>query len=151
METNQTKRIAAIVFSPNEKHILLLENLDPEIQMIAFPNWNLHKETNSEDTLKKLLYKRTGYKAISYINALEGKIEWKFRKPKNGMINELGVYNDSVYIVKLTSLESDDIVDDSHEVVWTAVDKLDSYFATDGSNGSSFMIWNLYRHHYPKK
>lgn len=146
-----TKRIASIVFSADGNSVMLFENLDPKIDMLACPNWNLRGKENSPEILIQLLFERSGYNSIKFVEVLEGEIHRKFRKIKDGGVNEEATYQGSVYLVQLENMEKDDPEDKTHLIHWKKVDEMDDFFAKDGSHGSSFMLWELYRHYYPKQ
>ena len=142
---SKTKRTAAIVLSPDGTQVMLLKNLDPELDMVNVPNWNLRGKENSAQTVTQQLYDRTGYDDIESIQVLPGTIEWKFRKTKTDAKNESAIYDNSVYLVKLASMNADKIEDVSHSVLWKNLDEMNKFFATDGSNGSGYLLWELYK------
>jgi len=120
LEVIETNRIAAIVLSADKTKVMLIENLDPKIEMLSCPNWNLRWKENSIDTLQKLLYDRSGHKSIKSIKTLEGEIHWKFRK-KDPLPNEDWIYDNSVYLVQLNTMDKmskRNYIDPEYFLIW---------------------------------
>lgn len=142
-EVKVTQRIAAIV-KFDESKFLMLKNLDPSIDMLAFPNWNLKGLENSSETVLRLLVKRTGFYDVKEIRRIDGQISWKFRKPLPDAKNEDASYMDSLYVIELGSLAQEITEDTSHEVVWVDADNIDDMLQKNGANGSSYLLRRLY-------
>jgi len=131
---------------------ILEQNTNPAYKgMTSFPNTTLSYSLDEEYTQDQLIHKaqelirtRLWYTDLQFSYLLLWDIHWSFHKPDKDY-NECWLYHDSILVFDLLTTDVLELTwSEQRIIVSKTSDELHDYFQSDGRNGSSYLIWQLY-------